>query len=321
MGRLNDRLVTCQVAIWRCHKHLVPNGDQNRGPADGITNASKDGVRTGRNLHTSAARVLIFLSPLVAATNVPQDQDHPRLADIFQRQVDRKLELPENEQRRYADLLGEHLPAAERDTPQYVVLVDRNRFVQAAMIFWIRPDRDFEFIGASPVSTGKPGQFEHFVTPTGVFKHGIENPDFRAEGTLNEFGIRGYGRKGMRVYDFGWQKAEKGWGGGGVGTLRLQMHATDPDRLASRLGTRQSEGCIRIPATLNTFIDEYGILDGDYETAMDDGKTFWVLPKTRKATPWSGQFLVVVDSGRTRRPAWSPDPMSSKISRKRFRKP
>jgi hypothetical protein len=267
-------------------------------------------------VHSSAAWGLILLSALLAAVNVPRDQDRPPLADIFQRQVDRKLDLPENERRKYADLLAEKLPAAERDTPQYVLLVDRNRFVQAAMIFRIRPDGDLEFVGASPVSTGKPGKFEHFTTPTGVFKHSIENPDFRAEGTLNEFGIRGYGRKGMRVYDFGWQKAEKGWGDGGVGTLRLQMHATDPDRLESRLGTAQSEGCVRIPATLNTFIDEYAILDGDYETAMDEGKTFWVLSKTRKTTPWSGQFLVVIDSGRTRRPAWSPDPMSRNRSRK-----
>ena len=277
-------------------------------------------MTTAHNLRSSFAWGLICLSPLVAALNLPQDQEPP-LADVFRRQVDRKLDVPEIEQHKYEDLLSERLPPAERDTPQYVVLVDRSRFVQAAMIFKIRPDGAFEFIGASPVSTGKPGKFEHFTTPTGVFEHCVDNPDFRAEGTFNEFGIRGYGRKGMRVYDFGWQKAEKGWGGGGEGTLRLQMHATDPDRLESRLGTRQSEGCIRIPATLNAFIDEYGILDRDYETAMDEGKTFWVLPKTRRATPWSGRFLIVIDSARTRRPAWSPDPTSSKNSRTRSRRP
>jgi hypothetical protein len=107
------------------------------------------------------------------------------------------------------------------------------------------------------------------------------------------------------VYDFGWRTGEKGWGGGGEGTLRLQMHATDPDLLEEKLGTPQSKGCIRIPAALNTFIDHYGILDGDYEKAMTEGMTFWVLSKTREATPWSGRFLVVVDTGRTKRPAWS----------------
>jgi hypothetical protein len=185
------------------------------------------------------------------------------------------------------------------------VIVDRNPFVQAAMIYWMSTDRDFHFIGASPVSTGKPGRFEHFLTPTGVFEHTIDNLDFFAEGTRNEFGIRGYGRAGMRVYDFGWRTAEKGWGGGGEGTLRLQMHATDPDLLEKKLGAPQSKGCIRIPATLNTFIDHYGILDGDYEKAMTEGMTFWVLSKMREATPWSGRFLVVVDTGRSKRSTWS----------------
>ncbi len=86
------------------------------------------------------------------------------------------------------------------------------------------------------------------------------------------------------------------------------MHATDPDRLAQKLGTAQSEGCVRIPATLNAFIDHYGILDGEYDRAMAAGETFWVLPKTREATPWSGKFMVVVDTGRAQRPAWSPAP-------------
>ncbi|HXW14989.1 MAG TPA: murein L,D-transpeptidase, partial [Terriglobia bacterium] len=72
-----------------------------------------------------------------------------------------------------------------------------------------------------------------------------------------------------------------------------------------KLGTPQSKGCIRIPATLNAFIDQYGILDGDYEKAVAVGMTFWVLSKTREATAWSGRFLVVVDTGCKERPAWS----------------
>jgi hypothetical protein len=99
------------------------------------------------------------------------------------------------------------------------------------MIYWMSPERVFYFIGASPVSTGKPGRFDHFETPTGVFEHTVGNPDFRSEGTRNKLGIRGYGRKGIRVYDFGWQNAVRGWGRGGTGVMRLQMHATDPDLL------------------------------------------------------------------------------------------
>lgn len=235
-------------------------------------------------------------------------KDGISLAWAYEQQVDRRLDIPECEQRVYAQLLVKEFAAVDSNEAQYVVIVDRNKFVQAVMIYWMAPDRMFHFIGASPVSTGKPGRFEHFVTPTGVFEHKIDDLDFLSEGTRNEFGIRGYGRKGMRVYDFGWQTAQRGWGGGGEGELRLQMHATDPDLLEKKLGTPQSKGCIRIPATLNAFIDHYGILDGDYERAMATGATFWVLPQTREATPWSGRFLVVVDTGRTKRPAWSPPP-------------
>jgi hypothetical protein len=62
---------------------------------------------------------------------------------------------------------------------------------------------------------------------------------------------------------------------------------------------------VRIPATLNTFIDHHAILDGDYEEAIANGETFWVLPQTREATPWSGRYLVIVDSERTARPQWA----------------
>jgi len=244
------------------------------------------------------------LCPLSAHLDLGTN-DGTALAPLYAQQVDRRLDVPEIEQRIYAELLATNLDAEETNEPQFAVIVDRNRFVQAAMIYWMSPDRIFHFIGASPVSTGKPGRFDHFVTPTGVFEHTIANPDFLSKGTPNEFGIRGYGRKGMRVYDFGWQTAERGWGGGGEAELRLQMHATDPSLLEKKLGTPQSKGCIRIPATLNTFLDHYGILDGDYEKAMATGMTFWVLSKKREATPWSGRLLVVVDTGRTKRPVWA----------------
>ena len=237
-----------------------------------------------------------------------QGDDGTSLIPLYDLQVDRKLNVPNEEQRLYGDLLRQNLADKTGNQAQYVILVDRNNFVQAEMLFWMSPDGQFHLIGASPVSTGKPGRFDHFVTPTGVFEHTIDNPDFRAKGTVNENGIRGFGVKGMRVYDFGWQQATRGWGKGGESTMRLEMHATDPDRLERKLGTPQSEGCVRIPATLNVFIDHYGILDGNYENAVLDGSTFWVLPKKREPTPWSGRFLVVVDTGRTARPEWSPAP-------------
>jgi hypothetical protein len=232
-----------------------------------------------------------------------------RLAPFFEAQVDRRLTVPEPEQLLYAALLAKELaPVVDEARAQYVVIVDRNVFVQAAMIYWHDSEGNFHFIGASPVATGKPGQYEHFQTPLGVFDHSLENPDFRAEGTRNKLGIRGYGRRGMRIYDFGWQKAIKGWGNHAESTMRLQMHATDPDLLEPQLGRARSKGCIRIPASLNTFIDRYGILDAGYDEALRAGQTFWVLRPDREPTPWSGRYLVIVDTVRTARPAWSPAP-------------
>jgi hypothetical protein len=230
--------------------------------------------------------------------------DGTSLAQNYAQEVRPRLTVPDAEQNAWALLLSTLL--ADKDlAPQYVVLVDRNPFIQAVAIYWMAPDRTFHFIGASPASTGKPGRFDHFITPTGIFEHTIANPDFRAEGTRNENGILGYGRRGMRVYDFGWQQAERGWGFGGEATMRLQMHATDPQLLEIRLGTIQSKGCIRIPATLNTFIDRHAILDADYEEAKAGGQTFWVLSQAREPTPWSGRYLVIVDTERTFRPSWA----------------
>src|SRR5690349_23624811 len=97
--------------------------------------------------------------------------DATRLATAFHEQVDHQLQVPGTEQRRYATLLAQVLAAEGFDDapPQYAVLVDRNAFVQAAMIFWKSESGEFHFIGASQASTGQPGRFDHFETPLGVF--------------------------------------------------------------------------------------------------------------------------------------------------------
>ncbi|HUK32340.1 MAG TPA: hypothetical protein VLV86_00430 [Vicinamibacterales bacterium] len=254
--------------------------------------------------------VMLLLTLLLAMSPATANDAAMRLATVFRQQVDHRINMPDSEQHRYAVLLDKALAEAQLgDLPaQYFVLVDRNAFVQAVMIYWKSASGEFHFIGAAQASTGQPGRFEHFETPLGVFPHTLENPDFRAEGTLNEFGILGYGQKGMRVYDFGWVKAPKGWGDGRQSVMRLQLHSTDPDLLEPRLGSIQSKGCIRIPASLNKLIDHDGILDAPYERAMAAGQSFWVLPADREPTPWSGEFLVVVDTERDSRPAWSPGP-------------
>ncbi|HYL25334.1 MAG TPA: L,D-transpeptidase [Burkholderiales bacterium] len=244
-----------------------------------------------------AVALLLFAHVLHAA---------PLAAD-FAREVDRRLALPPEEQAYYGALLGKALTPSEAhdDVLQFYVLVDRNPLVQALLVYWRAGDGGFQFVGAAPVSTGRPGSYEHFITPAGVFAHSLANPDFRAEGTPNKLGIRGYGEKGLRVYDFGWQRAERGWGRGGWSKMRLQMHATDPRLLEPRLGTPASEGCIRIPATLNAFIDRHGLLDADYEEAARRGEHLWILRPDRLPSSFAGRWLVVIDSGRTARPTWA----------------
>lgn len=227
----------------------------------------------------------------------------------FARDVDHRLDVPETDQARYVVLLEQALAAAGVDAPgQVVLLVDRNPKVQAALVLMHTEDNAWLLIGATAVSTGKVGTYNHFLTPLGVFPHTLANPDFRSEGTLNKNHIRGYGRHGKRVFDFGWQQAKRGWGDGAVSQMRLQMHATDPNVLEARLGNVASEGCIRIPATLNVFLDMHGMLDAEYEQAVAQGVNLWVLNSGRKSIARPGRYMVIVDSLADIRPVWSPAP-------------
>jgi hypothetical protein len=235
------------------------------------------------------------------------------LRAVFARDVTRRLNVPAVLQQEY----GERLEAALAQNQlgnlsgEYVVLVDRSANVQALFIYFRpAPSDKWVMIGASPVATGRPGEFDHFITPLGVFEHTPDNMDFRAEGTMNQNGIRGYGKRDMRIFDLGWAQGERGWGKGGMSQMRFQMHATDPDKLEPLLGIRHSKGCVRIPASLNVFLDHYGILDAEYEALVESGKSLWVLHTDRQVPPWAGRYIVVVDSERKARPAWSPAPGS-----------
>lgn len=225
------------------------------------------------------------------------------LAEEFAREVDRRLELPLPAQAFYGALLGKAVESSlARDAvSQFFVMVDRSPSVQAVMIYWRAADGTTEFVGASPATTGEPGEYEHFRTPLGVFEQSRLNADFRAEGSKNSLGIRGYGEKGMRVYDFGWVVTERGWGKGGRSPMRLQVHATDPEFLEPRLGRAGSAGCVRIPASFNVFVDRHGLLDAGSEHA-------WLLRPDREPTPHPGRWLVVIDTAHTSRPEWSPAP-------------
>ena len=228
----------------------------------------------------------------------------------FARQVDHRLALPLPEQQRYIGLVQAALAQAGLVAlpAQAFLAVDRSPQVQAAFLLLRTEAGQWHWVGATAVSTGKPGGFEHFITPLGVFLHSPDNPDYRSEGTYNENHIRGYGVRGMRVFDFGWQLAERTWGKGGSSPMRLAMHATDPERLEARLGSIASEGCIRIPASLNHFLDHYGVLDADYEAALAQGKTLRVMLPDRQPLAWPGRYLVVLHSGAQVRPPWSSAP-------------
>lgn len=247
------------------------------------------------------------LSPLFEVTAMVGSAP---MAGEFLRNVTPTLSVPAEEAKAYDVRLQRALDSAQIQltSPQFVILIDRSPNVQAALIYWGSVAQGWSLVGATPVSTGLPGSYEHFTTPLGVFDHSLVNSDFRAEGTKNKLGFRGYGRKSMRVFDFGWVDAPRGWGNGAMGVLRLQMHATDPDRAELRLGTAQSEGCVRIPSSLNDFIDRHALLDADYERAVADGTHLWVLRADRTPTSTPGRYLVVVDSERKERPVWSPLP-------------
>jgi lipoprotein-anchoring transpeptidase ErfK/SrfK len=187
------------------------------------------------------------------------------------------------------------------DRSQLLAVVDRNPRVQALAVVMAAPDVDWKVIGVAHVSTGSTGRFDHYVTPRGVFHVTDAILGFRAEGTENENGIRGLGAKGLRVWDFGWQRAMKGWaeaaGKPDSTPIRLMMHATDPDKLEQRIGQPASQGCIRLSTMLNRFLDLHGVLDSEYErVAATDGRFRALLLADRVPSPLAGNTLVVVDS-------------------------
>ena len=84
--------------------------------------------------------------------------------------------------------------------------------------------------------------------------------------------------------------------------------ATDAELLERQLGSAQSKGCIRIPASLNRLLDHSGVLAAG-EQAMREGRKLWVLGPLRQPVPGAGRYLLVVESGRSDRPEWSPAPL------------
>lgn len=181
--------------------------------------------------------------------------------------------------------------------PQIVLIVDRSLTAQLMAMTLARPDGDWEILGTSPVSTGKPGRKEHFKTPVGVLLNDGSEIGYRAQGTYNQNHIRGLGVKGMRVWDFGWQTSDDWRTPGATMEVRVEMHATDPAVLEQRLGRANSEGCIRLPDALNRFLDHHGIIDADLEKLAETDIGYRaLLPANAEPTPLAGDAVIVVDS-------------------------
>ena len=183
----------------------------------------------------------------------------------------------------------------DKKVSQYFIVVDSSVKKQNLFIAFWDSNKQQVILSSNmtKVSTGSYGSFQHFITPTGWVEQLPSNGTYRAEGTKNENGIRGYGVKGMRVWDFGWKNAYTGWlKNPDLRQIRMQMHATDPDYLESRLGNPASKGCVRISAETNKFLDNFGIIDKKIEGTSQS----WTLKKDRTPVPEEGSFLLVVNT-------------------------
>ena len=196
--------------------------------------------------------------------------------------------------------LGRQIAAADHlfvRQPQLVLIVDRAPQGQLLAMTLAQPDGDWGILGARHVSTGKPGRLQHFKTPVGVLLNDGSEIGYRAQGTFNQFHIRGLGVKGMRVWDFGWQTTEDWRTSGATMAVRVEMHATDPAVLEQRIGRADSEGCIRLPDSLNRFLDRHGIIDAAIERLGEtDGGYRALLSPELDPTPLAGDAVIVVDS-------------------------
>ena len=194
-----------------------------------------------------------------------------------------------------ADAAKKILNIKENNQSQYFVYADRNPEKQIVLVcLFDSATKKTAIIGADKISTGTPERPGYFITPTGVFENSIANPSYRALGTKNQEGWRGFGVKNSRVWDFGWQETIKK--NNEKMEIRLLMHATDPDFGEKRLGEVDSKGCVRISAKLNKFLDHYGILDKDYEANKHLKNISWVLAADREPTALAGKYLFIGDS-------------------------
>lgn len=184
----------------------------------------------------------------------------------------------------------------DKKLSQYFIVVDSSFKKQNLMLaFWDSSAQSFHLSSnMAKISSGRTSKVHHYITPTGWLEQIPENGTYRAQGTKNKNGIRGYGAKGMRVWDFGWQNAYTGWlKNPEVRQIRMQMHATDPTFLEQRLGSPASQGCIRLSSEINQFLDNHAIIDKNIENSSMS----WSLKKDRpNKVENAGSFVLIVNT-------------------------
>jgi hypothetical protein len=201
------------------------------------------------------------------------------LMEQYARDVTPRLHLPGDEVRLYYSIAEWQLCVSARDMldPQYLLVIDRNPNVQAALLLWRLWSGSYELVGASPVAAG--------TNPLDAARS--------AQDLLVQVGANA--RRGpSRVYEFG---AVAGQRESASAEARVQLRSA-PAGAEDRLGAPCPDGCILLPASLVSFLDEYGVLDQDAP-----GRT------QRHVLPCRGRHLLLVDSERDDRPAWSPAPL------------
>lgn len=235
-----------------------------------------------RHLLLGAAASCLPLATLATTVYTPHE-----LREQYERQVLPRLHPPADEARLYGGIAELELfnVGQELLEPQYLLVIDVNPNVQAALLFWRLLPGSYELVGAAPVSTSKSAG--ESLLPQGLFEQA--RAAVACEGSS-------CGAGAQRVYDFGWQPRRQPFALPPRGDMRLQVRAAD--RQAERhLGAPCSDGCILMPSTLISFLDEYGVLD--------DGVSGRVQ---RHVLPYRGRHLMLVDSERDDRPSWSPAP-------------
>ncbi len=178
------------------------------------------------------------LPPPPALTDTQAAVEAKRLRSALRSEVPQAVTISSRRRAVMIELARDAMGRSGRviDRPQLLVVVDRNPSVQLLLLIMAVPDAPWQAIGGTRVSTGQRGRRFYYITPTGVFENTDAILGYRAQGTFNEHHIRGNRLKGMRVWDFGWHGAEKGWLQHETGQIRLEWHATDPHFLEARIG-------------------------------------------------------------------------------------